>query len=391
MTSNGFDAAGGPGGDTGLLSVRDLSVRFGGVLAVDHVSFDVAAGEVLTLIGPNGAGKTTVFNLISRLVAPSGGSIRCWRELTALPAHAIAALGIARTFQNIELFEHASVLQNLLIGFHVHRRTGFWADLLHTPVGAARRTRRAAQGRGSDGPAAPAAAPRRAGGGPALRCAQGGRAGARAVHGAAPAAARRALVRPQCRGDRGHVVVDPRYPQRARRDGADGGARHEPVSRVSDRVLAINRGACWRRARRAKCRRIPAWPRPISARSTTWLRCGGRHEHRGRDPCLRHRAGPWRGAARAGQPGERLRPGQGHPRRQPAVRRGSIATVLGANGAGKSTILKTISGVLDPTWGPSASAARTSPGTIRRASCGAGCATCRRGARYSRCCRCATT
>ncbi len=134
MTSKGFDAAGGPGGDTGLLSVRDLSVRFGGVLAVDHVSFDVAAGEVLTLIGPNGAGKTTVFNLISRLVAPSGGSIR-WqgRELTALPAHAIAALGIARTFQNIELFEHASVLQNLLIGFHVHRCTGFWADLLHTP------------------------------------------------------------------------------------------------------------------------------------------------------------------------------------------------------------------------------------------------------------------
>ena len=121
-----------------LLSAQNLSVRFGGVLAVDDVSFDVRAGEVFTLIGPNGAGKTTVFNLISRLYQPTSGSIDYAGpagtvRLTAQPPHQIAALGIARTFQNIELFEHASVLHNLLIGHHTHRRTGFWSDLLFTP------------------------------------------------------------------------------------------------------------------------------------------------------------------------------------------------------------------------------------------------------------------
>ena len=116
-----------------LLKANDLSVRFGGVLAVNKVSFEVRKGEVFTLIGPNGAGKTTVFNLISRIYQPTTGEI--WfedRKLTAEPAHAIAALGIARTFQNIELFEHATVLHNLLIGRHTHRRTGFVHDLFFT-------------------------------------------------------------------------------------------------------------------------------------------------------------------------------------------------------------------------------------------------------------------
>ena len=103
-------------------------MRFGGVLAVNRVSFDVRRGEVFTLIGPNGAGKTTVFNLISRIYQPTSGGI-VWHgggaplALTDQPPHAIAALGIARTFQNIELFEHATVLQNLLIGRHTHSRT----------------------------------------------------------------------------------------------------------------------------------------------------------------------------------------------------------------------------------------------------------------------------
>ena len=89
-----------------LLSARDLQVRFGGVLAVDQVSFDVRRGEVFTLIGPNGAGKTTVFNLISRIYTPTAGEIDFdGRPLTTVPPHRIAALGIARTFQNIELFE----------------------------------------------------------------------------------------------------------------------------------------------------------------------------------------------------------------------------------------------------------------------------------------------
>jgi len=116
-----------------LLSATDLSVRFGGVLAVNQVSFDVKRGEVFTLIGPNGAGKTTVFNLISRLYTPTTGAIMFeGRNLAEHAPHDIARLGIARTFQNIELFEHASVLQNLLIGRHTHRQTGLWSELFFT-------------------------------------------------------------------------------------------------------------------------------------------------------------------------------------------------------------------------------------------------------------------
>ncbi|MBE7366170.1 ABC transporter ATP-binding protein [Ramlibacter pallidus] len=116
-----------------LLSAKNLSVRFGGVLAVNNVSFDVKRGEVFTLIGPNGAGKTTVFNLISRIYNPTTGTIAFeGKTLTDQPPHRIASLGIARTFQNIELFEHASVLHNLLIGRHTHRRTGLFSDMFFT-------------------------------------------------------------------------------------------------------------------------------------------------------------------------------------------------------------------------------------------------------------------
>ncbi|MES1980145.1 MAG: ABC transporter ATP-binding protein [Pseudomonadota bacterium] len=120
-----------------LLSARQLSVRFGGVLAVNNVSFDVNQGEVFTLIGPNGAGKTTVFNLISRIYTPTTGEIdylgpQGFIRLTDQPPQNVADLGIARTFQNIELFEHATVLHNLLIGRHTHRKTGLWQDLLFT-------------------------------------------------------------------------------------------------------------------------------------------------------------------------------------------------------------------------------------------------------------------
>jgi len=116
-----------------LLSASNLSVRFGGVLAVNNVSFDVKRGEVFTLIGPNGAGKTTVFNLISRIYTPTTGSIEYeGKVLTEQPPHKIASLGIARTFQNIELFEHATVLHNMLIGRHIHRKTGLWSELFFT-------------------------------------------------------------------------------------------------------------------------------------------------------------------------------------------------------------------------------------------------------------------
>jgi branched-chain amino acid transport system ATP-binding protein len=117
-----------------LLQVRHLSVSFGGVHAVKDLSFDVAKGEVFTLIGPNGAGKTTVFNLISRIYDATGGEITFEGEsISNVPPQRIAALGIARTFQNIELFENASVLQNLLIGHHVHSGSGFWSNLFFTP------------------------------------------------------------------------------------------------------------------------------------------------------------------------------------------------------------------------------------------------------------------
>jgi branched-chain amino acid transport system ATP-binding protein len=103
------------------LSVRNLSIMFGGVHAVEDVSFDVNPGEVFAIIGPNGAGKSTIFNLISRLYEPSSGTIHYGDiDLLKMPAHKIVHAGIARTFQNIELFEQATVLQNLLVGRHSH-------------------------------------------------------------------------------------------------------------------------------------------------------------------------------------------------------------------------------------------------------------------------------
>lgn len=128
---------GGENPETGndvILDVRDLSVNFGGVKAVDGVSFDVRRGEVFTIVGPNGAGKTTVFNLISRIYDPTSGSMVFeGRDFTNVAPHRVAGMGIARTFQNIELFEHATVLQNLLIGRHPHRTTNLFSELLFLP------------------------------------------------------------------------------------------------------------------------------------------------------------------------------------------------------------------------------------------------------------------
>ncbi|MFO0988069.1 MAG: ABC transporter ATP-binding protein [Alphaproteobacteria bacterium] len=127
-----------------LLRVENLSLWFGGVRAVDGVSFAVEKGEVFTIIGPNGAGKTTVINMISRLLAPRGGAIEFdGRDLLSVPAHGVIGRGIARTFQNLELFEHATVMQNLLLGRHAHRTTGLVSELLFLPrVRAAEREHR---------------------------------------------------------------------------------------------------------------------------------------------------------------------------------------------------------------------------------------------------------
>jgi branched-chain amino acid transport system ATP-binding protein len=108
-----------------LLSVRDVTRRFGGILAVHEVSLDVEAGEIAGLIGPNGAGKTTLFNLVSRIYGPDAGDILFDGEsLLRMPAHRVARRGIARTFQNLELFPTMSVFDNVLLGAHLRTRLG---------------------------------------------------------------------------------------------------------------------------------------------------------------------------------------------------------------------------------------------------------------------------
>ena len=117
-----------------LFQVDNISLQFGGLRAVDGVTFSVEKGEVFTIIGPNGAGKTSIFNLISRLYNPTSGSLTFeGKNITQVPPHQIAKLGIARTFQNIELFENASVLANLLVGRHCHTTTNVLTELLFLP------------------------------------------------------------------------------------------------------------------------------------------------------------------------------------------------------------------------------------------------------------------
>jgi len=128
-----------------LLQVRDLTVRFGGIVALESVSFDVAHGQIVGLIGPNGAGKTTLFNCLSRLYVPSRGEILFQgQSVLSLPAHRIATLGIGRTFQNLALFPTLTVLQNVMIGVHTRTRSDFLSSALRLPwVGREERTTRA--------------------------------------------------------------------------------------------------------------------------------------------------------------------------------------------------------------------------------------------------------
>jgi branched-chain amino acid transport system ATP-binding protein len=112
----------------------NLTLKFGGLTAVDSVSFEVQQGEIFTIIGPNGAGKTSIFNLISRLYNPTSGRLIFQdQDITQSPPHEIAKMGIARTFQNIELFDNASVLANLLVGRHCHRTTNMLEEMLFLP------------------------------------------------------------------------------------------------------------------------------------------------------------------------------------------------------------------------------------------------------------------
>jgi len=128
-----------------LLEVRELRVEFGGILALDDLTFDVEERRICALIGPNGAGKTTLFNCISRLYEPTSGAIRFdGHDLLALAPHRIATVGIARTFQNLALFPTLSVLENVMTGAHAAGHVGAVREALRFPgVASEERTRRA--------------------------------------------------------------------------------------------------------------------------------------------------------------------------------------------------------------------------------------------------------
>src|SRR5262245_2409193 len=119
---------------TPLLTVRDVTMRFGGIIALDSVSFDMANGQIVGLIGPNGAGKTTLFNCVSRLYTPNEGDILFeGRSIVADTPHRVAARGIGRTFQNLALFPTMSVLQNVMVGVHARTHTDFLSNALRLP------------------------------------------------------------------------------------------------------------------------------------------------------------------------------------------------------------------------------------------------------------------
>lgn len=116
---------------TPLLSVDNVGLRFGGIIALDGVSFEQQEGQILGLIGPNGAGKTTLFNCLSRLYTPDRGDIRfAGRTILDEPAHRMASTGISRTFQNLALFQRLTVLDNIRVGFHSTTQSNYVSDAL---------------------------------------------------------------------------------------------------------------------------------------------------------------------------------------------------------------------------------------------------------------------
>lgn len=117
-----------------LLEVRDLHHRFGGLLALDQVTFGVTQGRIQAVIGPNGAGKTTLFNIISGVIKPTAGIVRFdGRPVTGLKPYQIARHGVSRTFQNLSLFDHMTVLENVMVGRHVRTRCGMLAAAMCLP------------------------------------------------------------------------------------------------------------------------------------------------------------------------------------------------------------------------------------------------------------------
>ncbi len=129
-----------------LLQVEGLGISFGGVTAVNDVSFALETGRILSVIGPNGAGKTTLFNMISGVYLPKSGRVRLdGEDVTGLRPDLLAVRGMSRTFQNLQIFHEMSVLENVIVGFHMHERGPVLADLFGLP-GSRRRARAAAEG-----------------------------------------------------------------------------------------------------------------------------------------------------------------------------------------------------------------------------------------------------
>lgn len=118
-----------------LLEVRSLSRYFGGVKAVEHVSFSVARGRIVSIIGPNGAGKTTLFNCLTGVIRPTGGNILFeGRDLSALPPHEITKAGVVRTFQNIRLFSEMTVIENVMVAQHTRHGYGLLSAVMRGPL-----------------------------------------------------------------------------------------------------------------------------------------------------------------------------------------------------------------------------------------------------------------
>ena len=126
-----------------LVDVQEVTVRFGGIVALDSLTFGIEAGHICGLIGPNGAGKTTMFNVVSRIYEPTSGRVTYdGQDLLAVPAHGIASLGIARTFQNLALFPSMSLLENVMVGAHSQGTVGVAQAISRIGVAAEnRRTR----------------------------------------------------------------------------------------------------------------------------------------------------------------------------------------------------------------------------------------------------------
>ena len=370
-----------------LLKIQGVSVDFGGLRAVNEVSLDVHAGQIVALIGPNGAGKTTLFNVVSRLQRASGGQV--WlggEEITDLSPAASARLGMARTFQNLRIFENMDVLENVLVGCHRHEKAGLIAGGLGLPK--QRREEKASRARamdalrlvGLDAFAHQPAASLPYGQQRLVEIARALASEPRLLLLDEPAAGMNAAER--------EYLVD-----RIRRI-RDAGVtvllvEHdiELVMGLCDWVTVLDYGKLIAVRRAGRRQEGPGRHRGVPRRGPRGRRRRVRRPQR--SPGRRRRVGRYRRCRESARSSRGLstRYGAIHALRDVslAVPKGEIVAVLGANGAGKTTLLHTISGVLRPEHrAPSPTRVRASPSSPPRRSSAAASARCRRDGGSSR-------